>query len=483
MKKKILSLALSGLLAFSAVFGLAACKPQENSGNNGANSGNGNNSGNNGNGGNNGSNENTNNNGSGIKPGTVITDETVKNSVFSALAEAEIEGLTYSGSINLSVVQDAMTQAQKITLEGAFQLDEDAEGDLYLTIDGEDDLLYLLGFLRKDGVYYTMGDAEGKTVDFSALKADLKSETDPLILEKGETGPAQSILAAPATVKLLKNMASLFAGVVTKTEGGYSLAFDLAEGIEDLFVGAEAVAEAIDKTAAMTLTGLFSQKFVNDTLTSLLNGITAKELADFITLLPAELQTALPKPESGTAKDYLLGLLRSGSFYTAVAGEGEPWTNYQTFGEVLLSDVVSVLTDGEVELGSLKLKEMLQDFAEGFENRIVSLLVDLLSIEGTVTEEDFDLAVTFSFDDDKKLLGLALDALAEGNVSENGEEQQPDGGTQPEDGSGDQMTATESSAKRVHIGLKLSATCAQSPELFDLKGCQYQGENGAVTIE
>ena len=470
MNKKILSLALSGMLACSAVFGLAACKPQ-NGGNTGGTN-NGTNSGTNGN------NGNTNT----IKPGTVITDEKVTGSLFSALSKAELTGLTYSGSVDLSVAEGTTTTEQKISLEGALRLGESMEGDAYLSISGEGGLLYLLGFLRDGGAYYTMGEAEGKTVDFSALKTQLKAQSDPLLLEKAEAGVVQSIFAAPATVKLLKNAASLFSGVITKTEGGYSLVYDIAEGAAGLLAGAQEVAGAIEETAELTLSGLFSQKFVDDTLTTLLNGITAKELEGFIELLPEEIAQNLPARANGTAKEYLLGLLRSGEFYTSVVGEGEPWSDYRTFGEIPLAEIVSFLTGGEVDLSTLKLKDMLKDLVDNLENKVVSLLLPFVDLEGGVENESLDLSLTFSFDDDKKLLGFSLDALAEGNVTEAPQEQQPDGGTQPEDGNGDAMTAAAPVTK-VHFSAKLNTTCAQSPELFDLKGCKYQGENGAVTIK
>ncbi len=478
MKKKILSFALSGMLAITAAFGLAACKPQNGTGgtnNNGGNSGNG--------GTNNGGNSNT-NSGQTIAPGTVITDETLKNSVFSALAEAEIEGFSYSGGLTISATQGADTTTQTVELEGAAVFGENVQADVCLSVESDDGLLYLLGFLRADGLYSATGEEESDEVDFTALKTQLKAETDPLILEKNETGPLQSILAAPATVKLVKNMTSLVDGVVTKTEGGYSLSFDLVSGVTNLLKGAGAVADAIDNTADLTLSALFSQKFVDDTLSSLLNGITAAELKDFIELLPQEMQTVLPQPQSGTAKDYLLGLLRSGSFYTEVAGEGEPWTNYRTFGEVPLATLVSAVSGGEIDLASVKLKEMLENFGSTLENQIVSLLAEIISVDGTVTEENVDLSVSFSFDENKKLLGIALDALAEGNVSPAAEEQpQPDGGHSPEDGNGDEMNVAAESGAKVRFGLKLSATCAQSPELFDLKGCKYRGDEGPVAIK
>ncbi len=469
MNKKLLSLALSGMLACSTVFGLAACKPQ--SGGNTGGTNNGTNSGTNGN------NGNTNT----IKPGTVITDEKVTGSLFSALSQAELTGLTYSGSVDLSATEGTTTSEQKITLEGALRLGKSVEGDAYLSLSSEDGLSYLLGFLRENA-YYATGEAEGKTVDFSALKTQLKAQNDPLLLEQAEAGIVQNLFAVPATVKLLKNATSLFSGVVTKTEGGYSLTYDIAEGAANLLKGVQEVAEAIDETVEMTLTGFFNQKFVDDALTKLLNGITAKELEGFIELLPEDIAKNLPDAQSGTAKDYLLGLLRSGSFYTSIVGEGEPWSNYQTFGEAPLSAIVSLLTDGEVDLSTLKLKDMVKDLMENLESKIVSLLLPYVNWEGTVENESLDLSLTFSFDDDKKLLGLSLDALAEGNVTEAPQEQQPDGGTQPEDGNGDTMTAA-AAAKKVHFTAKLNATCAQSPELFDLKGCKYRGENGAVTIK
>ncbi len=471
MKKRILSLALSGFLALSATFGLAACKPQNggNTGgtNNGANGGSGNN------------NSSTNDNAT-IKPGTVITDKGVTGAIYSALSKAELSGLTYSGSLNFSVTEATATNTQKVSLEGAVQFDESAEGDAYLSIDG-DGLLYLLGFLRSGGVYYTLGEAEGETVDFSALKQQLKAK-DPIVLDKTETG-ISSILAAPATVKLLKNAVSLIDGVVTKTEGGYSLSFDLVSGAESLLEGAQAVAEAIDETVQMTLTGFFSQTFVEDTLTTLLGGITAAELAEFFELLPEGIRTALPEPGKESAKEYLLGLLRSGNFYTAAAGEGEPWSKYKTFGEVPLAELVSLISGGEVDLATLQLKEMLKEFAEELENKAVSLLLRFVSVEGNVTDEDVDLSVMFSFDDDKKLLGLTLDALAEGNVTKSETEQQPDGGTSPEDGNGDEMKTAAAPMTKVHFALKMNAACAQSPELFDLKGCKYRDENGSGTIK
>lgn len=472
MNKKFLSFALSGMFALSAVFGIAACKPQNGGG---AGGNNGNNNENNNGGGNN-------NNNNLIEPGTVITDETVKKSIFSALSEAKTEGLTYSASLNISATTGTASDSQKISLEGAIRMDESVEGDAYISIDGSDGLLYFLGFLRESGAYCAMGEAEGKTVDFSALKTQLKAEQDPIVLEKAEAGVLPGILAAPATVKILKNATSLIDGVITKTEGGYSLSFDLVEGAGDLLEGAQAVADAIDKTAEMTLTGFFSQKFVDDTLTTLLNGVTAEELSGFFELLPEKAQSLLPAPGKETAKEYLLGLLRSGSFYASAVGEGEPWSSYKTFGEVPLAQLLSFVTDGDVELGSLKLKEMLSELTDSLQNKIVSLFIDLISIEGTVTDEELELSVTFSFDDNKKLLGLALDALAGGNVTENAEEQQPDGGTTPENGSGDEMKTAAAPMTKVHFALKMNMTCTQSPELFDLKGCKFEGENGAGTI-
>ncbi len=467
MKKKILSLVLSGMLAASAVFGLAACKSQ-NGGNTGNNGGNG----------------NTNNgNGQSIKPGTVITDATLKSSVFAALAEAQPEGLAYSGGLTLSFTQGTETTEQKLSLEGTAHLGKSVAGDLCLSLENEEGLMYLLGFLREDGTYGAMGEAEGKTVDFAALKAQLKAENDPLILEKGEASPAQSVFSTPAVVKMLKNLTSLVDGTVTKTEGGYSLSFDLIKGTSALLDGAKTVAEVIDNTADITLTGLFSQKFFDDTLTSLLKGISAKELSALFPLLPEGWQTTLPEPGNGTAKEYLSELLRSGAFYSSVVGEGEPWTNYRTFGEVPLAEVVSFLTDGETDLASLRLKQMIEDLKGSLENKLVTLLFDSFGFGGTVTGENVDLAVEFSFDDEKKLLGIAIDALAEGNVSENAEQPQPDGGTQPEDGNGDEMSTAAEPAQKVRCTLKLNAACVQAPELFDLSGCKYEGENGTVTIE
>lgn len=457
MKKKFLSLALSGLLACSAAFGLAACKPQEGTGGGTLD----------------------NNGGGTIEPGTVITEGPVKNAILSALAEAEPQGFVFSGGALLSFAQGEGGMEQKISAEGAFLAGEDAAGDVYLTLESEYGKQYFLGFLRGNDVYATgFDDGSGKT-DLNQIKEQLKATEDPLLLDKSEAGPIGGILKAPAVWKLCKNVLSLTDGVVTKTEGGFDLTFAAAEGAANLLDGAEAVADAIDKNAAMTLSGLFSQEFVDDTLTALLRGISAKELAALFPLLPAEIGEILPKPASGTAKDYLLGLLRSGEFYTALTGESEPWTNYRTFGEVPLSELVSALTGGETEIGSLKLKEMLSALRSGAEDKLVSLLLDPLGIDGSLSGGKAELSATFSFDGDKKLLGFSLEALAAGNVTES--ELQADGGSAPEDGNGDGMTTP--TAAKLQVSLKLGATCVQSPALFSLKGCQYSGENGAVPIE
>lgn len=454
MKKKFLAFALTGMLALSALTGLAACKPDQ-----------GGTSGPQGNG-------STNNDGGTIKPGTVITDETLKSSIVSALARAEIEGLTFTGSASLALTGEE--QRQKVELEGALLLGERAEGDVCLLVEGES-VQYLLSFLRTEGVFSVTGESEKEQVDFNALKEQLKDEEEPLVLEKSEGGTLQKILAAPAAVKLLKNATTLFDGVAVKTEGGYSLTFDLFSGLSDLLAGAEEVAEVIDKTADMTLSGLFGQKFVTEKLTALFNGITAKELAPFIGLLPEGLQTALPEPD-GPAAEYLTGLLRSGSFYTAVTGGEDPWSQYTTFGEMPLAKLVEFVTGGETQLSSLKLKNLLHDFREGLENKTVALLSDIFSL-GEVTEGKAELALAFSFDNDKKLLGFTLDALAEGTLNA---QPQPDDGIQPEDGQGDQMTAATS--QTVRMSAKLAATCAKSPALYDLAGSQYRGESGPVPI-
>ncbi len=465
MKKKLLSFALSGMLAFGALFSFSACKPQSGSGS--------------GNAGGNSTGGSTNNNQT-IKPGTVITDETAKSSIFSALAEADPAGLTYAGTVSLSAAQGAQTHTQTIALEGAMLLGKSVSADVSVSLEGEEGAQYLLGFLRESGAYFAAGDAEGETVDFQALKAQLKAEEEPLVLEKEDAGPLPAIFAAPAAVKLLKNTTALFDGVVTKTEGGYSLSFDLLEGAKNFLKGAEAVAGAIDEAETMTVTGLVSQKFVGDTLTNLFRGITAKELASLAELLPEELSSLLPEADDGSAKDYLLGLLRSGDFYTKVTGGEEPWSDYKTFGEVPLSKAVSFIAGEEVDLSALKLKETLSKFGEELENKLAALLIDLLSIEGEVGEENVDLSLAFSFDENKKLLGLTLDALAEGAVTPFPE--QDDGGASPENGNGDPVKTAAEDATKVHIGLKMNATCTSAPQLFDLRGCKYRTESGTSEI-
>lgn len=465
MNKKFLSLALTGLFAFGTLFGAAACKPKEdvNSGNGGTNNG------------------NTNNGGGTVKPGTVISDETLKGSLFAALAETDLTGLTFTGSVNMNVTQGGESKAQKLSLEGAAQFGKQAQGDLYLTSEGGEAPFYLLGFLRGEDLYSAMGEKDEKS-DLTALKAQLKAENDPLVLEKKSESIAQTVLSSPAALKLVKNATSLFEGVVVKTEGGYSLEFDLFDGVDGLLESVEAVAQTIEDTAEITLTGLFSQNFISDTLDTLLNGITAKELDGLLTLLPEEIAQSLPETANGTAKEYLLGLLRSGDFYTAITGGDEPWTDYRTFGEVPLSALVSAFTGEETDFKALGLKNMIKEFRENLEKQVMAELLELLSVPGTVSDEETDLSLSFAFDDDKKLLGFSVDALAECNVSEGETEQQPDGGTSPEDGGGDPMTAGEPIAK-ARFAAKIAATCAKAPDLFSLSGCKYSdGEGGTQTI-
>lgn len=439
MKRKILSLALSGAFAVSALFGLVACKPRENNGTGGGTGGTG------------GTGNGT------IAPGTVITDETIKNSVLSSLADASPEGYTFTGSLELAATQSEKTDTQKIQLEGAARFGKTVQADAYLSIDG-DGLLYVLGFLRDDAFYAASGEVEGKTVDFTALKAQLKAKEDPIVLEKAETGPLQTILSAPAAIKLARNIATFAEGTLTKTEGGYSLSVDLVKGADALFSGAEQLADAIDKTPAMTLTSLFSQKLIDDTLTKLLGGVTAKELSALAQFLPEEVSGILPEFGNGSAKDYLLGLLRSGSFYTALAGEGEPWQNYQTFGEVPLSELVGAISGGEADLSTLGLKKIVQDFRSGWKDKLAALVCDLLSIEGEVSGGEVGLLLEFSFDNEKKPIGFSADAFVAGKIAAQTEE----------------LPAAEGTAQNsMRATLKLSATCASSPELFDLAGCKY----------
>lgn len=464
MNKRFIGLALAACMSLGA-FALTACKEGPAGGGNGGNAGNQSGSSSGG--------------GETVKPGTVITDEATKKAILDAFSEATVGGFTYSASLDLSLTQGDEREGQSVSLEGAVAADEGVECDAYLVTEAgsgeQTERQYILAFLRKDGFYAAGGEAE-EEVDFNVLKEKLKAEDDPIVLEKAETGALQTIAGAPAVVRLLKNAVSLEEGVITKTEGGYSLAFDLFGGIGALLEKAETLAGVLDTTADMTLTALFTQKPVDDLFTKLLNGITAKELYDLAgPFLPQTVKEALPEATAqGSAKDYVYGLLRSGSFYTAVMGEDEPWTQWQTLGTVPVSAVAEAIAG--VPLEELGLKEMLSELRSGLEDKTVSLLADALFGGGAAEKGHVELSMSFSFDDRKRLLGFSLDALAEGTLKEEQQEGGPQS-TMPQDGARSTAAATES-GKGLRASLKAEATCAQSPALFPLAGCRYYGDGG-----
>ena len=491
MNKKFLCGILACAMAIGSLFPMAACKekPEQGLGGNSGNGGNGGNSGNGGN--NNGNNGGTGeNNGSVIEPGTVITDQTVKSALYDSLSKAELSGFTYSASANLSVTAGQATQAQKLVAEGSVLLsDEKISADVcaYVTgSDGEDEISqYMLLFVRSGRAYTANGDWHGEgSVNVPALKAQLKATEDPIVLNKDDlSGAVSSVLKTPAVMKVMKNLPSLFDGVITKTEGGYSLEFDVLAAVGNILDGVGTLAAAVDANHNMTLGGLYGQAFIKNTLNKLFNGITAEELLEMVkTYLPKEIFEALPEAAANaTAASYIEGLLRSGSFYTALTGGGEEWKDWKTFAEVPLTAIAGLFTGGEFDFGEIKLQEMVEEFKEKLEFRLVSMMLEMLSLgEGTVSDENIDLTVGFSFDDDKKLLGFSLDGLTTGTLTpapeESGEEDGEEG-----DEAAPTVQEAESDGKKVARGtIKLEAASASAPELFDLSGCKYYTEDGGT---
>lgn len=525
MNKKFLCGALACMMALTSIFGVTGCKDKElnqgQTGNGNENSG-----------------GSTGNQGSTIKPGTVITDESVKTDLYGALSNANLTGFTYSASATLDVAEGESTQIQKIVAEGAAVVkDSVVEADVfaYLLSDpiaaepAEDGLetgdegqtdqaqaaQYFLYFLRNDAMYSVSGDWKGEgTVSVAELKAQLKSEKEPLVLTKETADDSYlSALQAPAVMKLAKNIPSLFDGIITKTEGGYSLKFDLMEGVGALFDGIGSLATAIDTNAQITLSGLFGQPFLKTTLDKLLNGITAEELVDTVKpMLPEEIAASLPKPSTtGTASKYVENLLRSGSFYKAITGDDEEWKDWKTFAEVPFATIAKLITGEEVSFGDLKLKEMLDELETRFEKEIVTMLLGFIDLDdGEISDEDFSFSVEFAFDEDKKLLGFSMDGLATGSRTSTGETDGQDGsdsemngqggsdsetdgqggsdsdmngqGGSDSDMNGQGGSATQKGSKATARGIiKMEAACASAPELFELAGCKVYGENGKIS--
>ena len=503
MNKKFLCGILACMMAFGSVFPMAACKDkdkaeQEPGGNQGENNQGGNNLG----GENNKPSED-------IKPGTVITDANVKTELYNSLSDTQIGGFTYSASANLSLTGDELEQAQKIVAEGAIVVkDGKVQADVcaYVSgLDGEDAVnQYMLLFLRDKTAYMASGDWEGEDgVDFSALKAQLKDKEEPLVLSKDELdGDLGELVKTPALIKMIKNVPSLFDGVVTKTEGGYSLEFDIVSAVDSLFDGLTSLAAAVEETANMTLGNLFGHNVFKTTLEKLLHGITAAELKEIAEkFLPEEVAQSLPEPaQNATAISYAEGLLRSGSFYKALTQENEQWSEWKTFAEIPLEGLVSLLTGSEFSFGELKLQEMLKEYKKKWTSEAVALCMGLLGLdEGELSGENINLSFGFDFDDDKKLLGFSVDALLEGSRTLPPEEEKsPEEGQDPEEGEEQDndeevpgqgeltaetaKAAEEAQGKKYDVkgSVKLSAASASAPELFDLTGCKYYSENGGT---
>ena len=444
MNKKFLCVLLVCVMTLSSVFSIAGCKNDDPGKQGGVDT---------------------------IEPGTVITDEELKTNIYNALSEAKLGGFTYSASANLSVKEGENEQAQKIVAEGTVLIsNSEVQADVFsyaAGTDGEEEVKqYMLYFVRGDAVYSAQGgwNKEGE-VRFSELKSRLKAE-DPVVLGK-ETlgGAATEMLEMPAAVKIMKNIPALFDGVITKTEGGFSLKYDVMSAVGRLLEGVSALAGAIDGDGAMTFGGLFEQTFIKTTLEKLLKGVTAKEIVQLASnYLPNAVAEALPEAaDNVTAIAYLENVLRSGAFYTALTGEEDAWSEFKTFSEVPLAKVIGIITGGEFSFEGMGLKDMVDDIKDGLAEDLVSMLLGMLELDdGELSDASFDLSLGFEFDDDKKLLGFSIDGLATGAKTVDAEEEEPGGKT------------------AIRGTVKIEAAVASAPELFDLTGCKYYTENGGT---
>ncbi len=459
MKKRILNLSLSAVFAVATLFGAVACDKLPKAG---------------------GETDGT------IEPGTVITDETVRGDLLGTLSKTEVKGLSYSGSAGMKLTSADEAQEYRLVVEGGARLSETPQADAFVSFAYPDDTDmahgYSVYFVRGDDLYAAAQAAEDDKADFGAFKKALKSE--PIVLDREEAQGIPALITSPAALKLLRNVGTLFDGVVTKTEGGYSLSYDIFAGADTLLAGAEALLEGVEKDVNMTLTALFAHPFVSGTLTKLLDGITAKELYAFAEKFPGEIVAFLPEADNGSAQDYVNGLLRSGEFFETLSGGDEAWGDFRTLGEVPVGKLVELISGGETDLASLGLKDMVHTIRTTLKREIVSTVLSLFGMESEPSAETMELAVTLSFDEEKRLLGFAIEASAEADLDAG--EKQPDGGTTPEDGQGDEVQSAAAEAEKgmhMRATVKLSAACMNSPELFDLKGCKYRTDSGTQTIE
>lgn len=540
MNKKILSGLLACVMAFGSVFAVAGCKPDQSGSNQGTQNGQqggqggqqGEQSGQGGQQGEQQGGQQGEQGGQGggqdkdktIAPGTVITDKAVKNEFFNALSSSELNGFTYSASANLDVRAGETVQAQKIAAEGAVLFsDETVRADLYVSISAaggeEQESGYYLCFLRGNTAYTASGDWDGEgEVDFSALKSRLKAEKNRLLLDKQTVTNSYLQLAKSKTVyQIVRNLPTLFDGVLTKTEGGYTLTFDVGRSLGTFLASFRPLAQAFDANHDLSLGGLFKEDTVKTTLEKLLKGVTAEELVTTLTpVLPEALSEALPTPaKTETAAVYVDDLLRSGSFFRTLTGEDEAWSKWKTFAEVPLKELLGLVT-GEEFTFEPTATERFDELIGKLKTGLIETLMEYAGVEeGELSEEQMQVSMTFAFDEEKHLLGFSADALAGGSKTagkttekeeqsgssekENGGEEseseaeqkarqnaskETDGGTQSADGKEEGDTNGGQPQKRTVRGtVKLEAAGASSPELFDLTGCKYQnGEGGAETI-
>lgn len=396
-----------------------------------------------------------------IEPGTVITDGETKTQLYEALTDA-FDGLTFTASASIARGAGEEAVTERVSFEGTARGGERLSADVCGTLEEEGEersKSYLLCFVRGSDTYTATGEWKGEE-SYAALKEELKAE-EPLILTKYDLGAGKAFFS-PTAARLARNLAALADGAIVKTEGGYDLTFDTLTLLGKALGGVKDLVKTVVGTAEMTVSALFSQPLLKNTLTTLLDGIGADELVSLAQpLLPEEL--VLPAAQKGEgAYGYLEGLLRSGDFYGAVTGESTGWSEFRSFGEVPVARAVELVT-GET-LGSLGLESKLEALAGSLEGELLTGLIRLLGEEGAVEDAKAELLLTFSFDDSRKIMGFTLEGLCTGKIVE----APADGDGAPANGEGRPLRAS----------VKISATKAEAPEFFSLSGCRYYGEDG-----
>lgn len=472
MMKKFLSGLLACAMALGIALPVAGCKPQEDvnkdNGQNqeqqngggqggGQNSGQGEGQGDKGeqNGGDEGKDKDKD---KPLAPGTVITDNAVKGEFYNALSESELSGFHYSLSASLEVEKAGETSARKISAEGAIMLsNEDFGADLYLSEENDAEEAgksYFLCFVRGENLYTVSGEWEKEgEVDFNALKEQLKAEKNRLLLNREEdVGQYVSLAKSKTVYKILKNMPAVFEGVLTKTEGGYTLSFDVGKSVGGFLKSLRPLAELFDQNHELSVGGLFKEESVKTLLETLLKGVTAEELVETVKpMLPETLAAALPKPaKAQKASDYADGLLRSGSFYQELTKENEGFEKWKTFAEMPLKELFGILTGSELTFEP-KMVERFDEFTETLKTSLIDTLFKFAGVEeGELSDEMLQISMTFSFDEEKHLLGFSADALAGGNKTE--AQQQEGEGQEQEDSQGQQGENQEGSQGQENQG-------------------------------